>query len=161
MKRICLVWAVLAIAVCFGCKKSTTVTGPSGEQTTVTKKGDKTEITVQGRDGEKVTIAGGERGVALPEGFPKDVPIYPGATVASSVKQAKQFTVMLKAGDGVAKVADHYAAKLKENGWEIETTVNMAEGRMFAAKKDNRTVSVMIVPEGGKAVATLTVAENE
>jgi len=161
MKRICLVGAVLAIAICFGCKKSTTVTGPSGERATVTNKGDNAEVTIEDRDGKKVTIKGGARGVALPEGFPKDVPIYPGATVASSVAQEKQFHITLKAGDDVAQVADHYAAKLKENGWKIEATVNVADAKMFSAKKDKRAVSVIVSPEGGKAIVAITVVENK
>ena len=137
MKRICLLGAVVAIAVCCGCKKSTTVTGPSGEQTTVTNKGDNVEVTIEDREGKKMTIKGRGRGTPLPEGFPKDVPIYPGAKVEHSFEfqQGKPLFVELEADDGVAQVAEHYKTKLQENGWEMQPGAARPAGESSSRKR--------------------------
>jgi hypothetical protein len=137
--------ALLSITA-WGCGgKTTTVTGPDGEKATVSQQGDNVEVTVRGKDGEKATYSSG-RSVALPEGFPKDVPLYPGAKVTMSGKQGEGMMVMLTSGDDVQKIAGFYEAKLKENGWEIETSANIGEGSMFAAKKEKRHLSVGINP---------------
>ena len=46
-----------------------------------------------------------------------------------------------------SKIHGFYEGKLKENGWEIETTANIGEGSMFAAKKEKRQLSVVINAE--------------
>ena len=121
-----------------------TATGPDGQKITGTQKGDKVEYTVDGTDGKKVAWSGGAAGVDLPEGFPKDVPLYPGATNTVSVKEGKSTSVVLKSNDESKKVRDFYASKLKENGWTIETAADIEQGSMFSAKKDKRRLSVVM-----------------
>jgi hypothetical protein len=84
------------------------------------------------------------KGVKLPDDFPKDVPLYPGATVSMSGRQKQGTMVMFTSGDDRRKIASFYEAKLKENGWKIETSANIGEGSMFGAKKEKRQLSVGI-----------------
>lgn len=130
-----------------GDKVEYTATGPDGQKVTGTQKGDKVEYTVDGPDGKKATWSSGTAGVALPEGFPKDVPLYPGATVAVAGKDGKTMTVLLKTKDGIEKSHNYYNAELKQKGWTIETSANFGEGAMFAAKKETRRLTVGINAE--------------
>jgi hypothetical protein len=148
MRHAAFLGIALTLIGSWGCGgKTTTVTGPDGEKVTVSQNGDKVEGTVIGPDGKKVTYSSGAAGVKMPEGFPKDVPLYPAATVFMSGKQGKEMTVMLKCSDDVQKVAGFYEGRLKENGWAIETTANIGEVSTFVAKKEKRQVTVVISAE--------------
>ena len=145
MNRPSIVLLLSASCLWIGCgRKSTTVTGPDGSKATVTQKGDGTEITITGDKGKTVRVAGSESGVALPEGFPKDVPVYAGAKVTTSMKSEDITTVVLTTTDPAKKVMDFYGEKLKANGWDIKTTMNTEEGGMVMATKGKSTCTVYI-----------------
>jgi hypothetical protein len=161
MKRIEVALLVLLVCLAVGCRKSTTVVAPDGSRATVTKKGDAVEVTVKGADGGTVRVAGGEGGVALPEGFPKDVPIYPGATVTTSATVENAMNAVLKTSDPVNKVAAFYKEKLKANGWESKAAMDMADGTMLSGKKENRTQTTMIARDGDNTMVTLSIATEK
>jgi hypothetical protein len=168
MSRVLVLLLALASCLWIGCgQKSKTVTGPDGSKATVTQKGDGTEVTVTGPEGETIRVAGSENGVALPEGFPDDVSIYPAAKVTTSAKSQATVnespvlqnttTVVLTTTDPAKKVLDFYGEKLKANGWNIETTVNSGDGGMVMATKDKRTCSAYIGRSGEQTTITLGV----
>ncbi len=151
----------LALATCLwlGCgRKAQTFTGPDGSKTTVTNKGNGVEFTVNGPDGESVHLAGSASGVALPDGFPSDVPIYPGAKVITSAKAKDTMTVVLTTEEPTAKVLQHYGEKLKDGGWNIEGTFNNADGGMVSAKKGARTCVAQASRNGSVTSITLAVS---
>jgi hypothetical protein len=126
----------------------------------VTESGKNTEVTVEGKDGAKVRLSSGGN-VSLPEGFPKDVPIYPGSTVTLSVSTKEGVQVGLKTADAPAKVADFYKAQLKSQGWEIETTLDSEQGSMLVGKKQKTTVTAMVNSDSGGTMIMLTVQREE
>ncbi len=143
-----------------GCGRGTTVTDAEGTQTTVTERGDGVEMTVTGEDGQTLKFAGDEAGVPLPDGFPSDVPIYAGATVVASMTLPGGMNVTLKTGDPQEKVRAYYETQLKANGWEVQATMNTADGAMLQTQKENRSVNVVI----GRDEATtihLTVTQQD
>ncbi|MCR4412295.1 MAG: hypothetical protein NUV77_07700 [Thermoguttaceae bacterium] len=143
MKHIATVLVLIAGCLVPGCRKSTTYKAEDGTRATVTERGKNTEVTIEGKDGAKVRLSSGGN-VALPEGFPKDVPIYPGSTVTLSVSTKDGAQVGLKTADPRAKVAEFYKAQLKSQGWEIETTLDSDQGAMLAGKKGKNTVAAMV-----------------
>lgn len=161
MKRLSVLLLVSASCLGVGCgQKSTTVTNPDGSKATVTQKGGSTEITVTGENGETVRVAGGGGSVALPEGFPQDVPIYPAAKVTTSGKTPETMSVVLATTDPAKKVLDFYNEKLKANTWNIQATVNTEEGGMVTAAKGKSTCSVHVGRGDGQTTVVLGVSET-
>ncbi|MFN7974357.1 MAG: hypothetical protein U0166_18745 [Acidobacteriota bacterium] len=134
--------------------------------------GGKVDIENLGKDGQKISVTDEKgqtavfSGNAVPESFPKDVPVYPGATPGYGVTATgdKGATVaVLNTTDDPAKVLTFYQAELPKNGWEIKTTVDSkAEGGMLLATKDTRQATVMIGKgsDAGASTISLTVAQG-
>ena len=121
----------------------------------------KSEKTYKTADGKvKVKMATGDKGVALPDNFPKDVPILKGATVKIAMTQGKQMVVHLLVSGSVADAAKYYTDELKGQGWEIETTMNMGESSMLSAKKDKRQCTVVAAKESDGTLVQLSVSQE-
>jgi hypothetical protein len=159
MKRI-LGCAAVVVCVACGCgKRTTTVTGPDGVKVTVDKSGGKVEIKGQGADGTIATFS--ESGVTLPDDFPKDLPLYPGAvpTLHTTVKNNR--SVMLKTTDAADKVAAFYKEKLKAEGWKIEAEFAIGDTASLSGTKDRRTLAVVVAHDGKGAQITLGLTTND
>jgi hypothetical protein len=157
MKQTACILLVFGIVACFGCKRSTTLTGPKGEKVTVTRDGAKVEGTAKGPHGEEVRWAAGEGGVALPDDFPKDVAIYPDAKPLASTSDKKHISVTLKTADPSEKVAAFYKDRLKADGWEIEQTMNMGAISMVHAAKGGRKATVSVNNDSDQTIVTIVV----
>lgn len=75
------------------------------------------------KTGTKVDIGSGK----LPDNFPKDFPLYPGAKVVSAMSgnesgKSNEFWLTMSTGDSVDKVAAFYKTKLASGKWTISTT---------------------------------------
>jgi len=161
MSRVCLAVLLASGLVAWsGCGQSKTVVDEEGNRTTLTEKGGNVEVTFEGKDGEKVRIAGGEGGVALPDGFPKDVPLYPGATPTVTNSNAEVTTVMLTTADAAAKVSAFYKEKLAAAGWTTKNTLDMPTGSMIVCSKGDRTLSVTLVSDDNQTMINLTLGKE-
>ena len=116
-------------------------------------------IKVSGKEGGKEFSyeASGKGGVALPKGFPDDVPRYPGATVLSSMSQGNEMNmVTFQTVDAPDRVYDFYGKKLRESGWEIVSELATPQMRMVSGKKKaDRQANITVV--GGDGKSTITV----
>ena len=160
MKRIGIVLLLTVGCLLLGCRKSTSYTGKDGTKATVTQSGKSTEVTVQGKDGTKVQVSEGGN-LALPDAFPKDVPVYPGATITTNVTVKDGMQVVFKTADPASKVATFYNDTLKSGGFEIEAAMNTEQGSMLTGKKGNRTVIVTTSRDSNGTIFTLMVHSEE
>ena len=158
-KQIVVVLTVL-VALAFGCgKEEKTYKTAEGE---VKIKQESGEATYEGTTKEgKFKVAVGDKGVALPDNFPKDVPILKGATVKVAVAQGKQMTVQLLMPGSIADVAKSYQDELKSRGWEIDATMNMGEASMLNAKKGNRQCAIVAGKDSNGTMVQLTVSGED
>ena len=101
-------WIALLVVVglCCGYGRSAIVRGTEGEKPTVGQVSTRAKTTVAGKR------------TALPEGFPKDVPVYPKATPLISTTIGTTVSVAMKTADSSAQVVAFYKEKLKRSGWE-------------------------------------------
>ena len=156
-KKLAIILVALA-AITFGCGKSSTYKTKDGE-VTVDKSAGKVTFEGTSKDG-KVTISTSKNGVALPDNFPKDVPIYKGAVVQVASTQGKtmmvHFTVDAAAGDALK----YYQDELKSQGWQIDSTMNMGEGSMLIAKKGDRQCSALVMKQDRGAMVQLSVTQQ-
>jgi len=78
----------------------------------------------------------------VPADFPSDVPIYPGATIGSSLTtKGLGVFATFESNDSVEAVISHYRAELGKSGWRVD---NAAEGGGLDGAKGDRSVQVRV-----------------
>ena len=78
----------------------------------------------------------------IPEGYPSDVPVYPGATPGSSMTMpGLGVFATFESNDPVDKIQSHYRGELGKNGWSV---VDSADGSGLDATKGSRSVQVRL-----------------
>jgi len=147
----------LLAGVAFGCGKSSTYQTRDGE-VTIDKKGGQVTFEGKSKQGD-VKVSANDRGVALPDDFPKDVPIYQGAVVKVASTQGKTMMVHMAVSASVADALKYYQDQLKDQGWEIQSTMNLGEGSMISAKKADRQCSAMVLKQDKGTIVQLTVTQ--
>ena len=146
------------LALSFGCSKSETHQSPDGN-IKVEQKGDTSKVEVTTKEG-KTFVTASDKGVAIPDTFPKDVPIPKGAVPKLTMSQGKAEMLHLHVPGTVADVLKAYQEMLKGEGWEIETTMNMGEGSMLQAKKPGRQCAAMVMKDDAGTLIQLTVTQE-
>lgn len=100
----------------------------------------------------------------LPSDFPKDVPVYPGATVESSVaanqEQGGGQYVGLQTTDALDAVVAWYKKEVAAQGWKIETDATVQGNLILGASKDTRELSLTVASSDGKVTISLVVAKK-
>jgi len=139
-----------------------TISGKDGAQD-VTYKADGDSFTMTTPEGTLTTSSG--KSAKVPDGFPKDVPIYPGAEVvsATSMAQMGMASVQLSTGDGVAKVAAYYKRELAAKGWNEVTAMSQGGAQameMLSCSKGETVATVMAVAEEGKTIISVTIGKQ-
>jgi hypothetical protein len=119
------------------------------------KNGEKFSITNK-KTGESMEIGEG----AIPVNFPKDFPLYPGATpkgtaVGSDQSAGKGFWLLLESGDSMSKVVSYYDEQLTAKGWTIEEQNTVGDGSTYAVKKEKLVGNIIISTD--KKVAKTTI----
>jgi hypothetical protein len=139
-----------------GCgKKTSRKTSVGG--LTVDQKGDVTSMEFKGKDGEPgMKAAASEKGVPLPDGFPKDVPLFKDAlvTMANTMGEMLQVKTTFKAP--LEEGMKFYEEKMKTEGWEV-SVMKMEGANMVTGKKGQRQCSVMFSTEDKVTVAVIMV----
>ena len=156
-KKLAIILVALA-AITFGCGKSSTYKTKDGE-VTVDKSAGKVTFANITKDG-KVTVTASKDGVALPDNFPKDVPIYKGAVVQVASTQGKTMMVHFTVDAAVADALKYYQDELKSQGWQIDSTMNMGQGSMLVAKKGDRQCSAVVMKQDKGAMVQLSVTQE-
>jgi hypothetical protein len=158
LNKLTLLLSVLTI-LGFGCGRSSTYQTKDGE-VKIEQKGNQATYEMTSKDG-KTKVTAGESGVALPDDFPKDVPIYKDATVKLSSTQGKSMIVHLATSAAIADCAKFYQDQLKEKGWEIEQTMNMGEATMMSAKKEKLKCTIQVMKNGKETMIQLIVEQEK
>lgn len=97
--------------------------------------------------------------VSLPEGFPADVPSYPGWKIETAASATGQgYLVSARSGDKMDKIARFYSDALKSKGWTSSATSQMADMHFMAFEKDGRAASVTLSANGKDTMVQLTAA---
>ena len=100
--------------------------------------GDGEKVSYKGKDFEFSYDAGGE----LPEGFPKDFPIYKGSKLlskwSSTAAENEGMSVVLETGDSVTKVSDYYKTELGKSGWTTTSTFSQDDSVVFSFEKGDK-----------------------
>ena len=80
-----------------------------------------------------------EEGGKLPDGYPSDLPIYPGAKLTSSWSttgdNSKGMSLIWGTNDSISQVADYYKKALEANGWKITASFSQQETSTYSFEK--------------------------
>lgn len=114
-----------------------------------------------GGDSKTVKIPGGgevSTSNKLPNDFPSDFPVYPGAKVVGSIKGDQKglqgFFVTWETGDQVDKVTAFYKKEFEKGPWKSESTLESGDTVILGAKKVGKTAALTI----GRADNKTTIA---
>jgi hypothetical protein len=143
---------------------ATLVFACGGDEETVAIEGG--EITIEA-EGEGVRISGEQEGVGaisgqfgekaeIPDGFPEDLPIYPGSEVVAGMLAGAGGMVTLQSGDDLEKVTAFYREKLVEEGWTLGPEMDMGAQRVLPIQKEGQNGAVQISREGDLTNIVLT-----
>ena len=100
----------------------------------------------------------GDKRFALPDEFPKDVPILKNATLKVAMSQGDRMVVHLYTTSSVGDAAKFYDTELKNHGWQIESASNAAEMSTVSARKGGTRCGVTIEREGKGTLVRLAVS---
>jgi len=102
-----------------------------------------------------------EEGGELPEGFPKDFPVYPGAKVVSSFTANTDgkdgMSVVWETGDSVEAVSGFYKSNLVANGWKVSATFEQGDSTTTSFEKEGWGGFMGITSTEGKTTISATV----
>ena len=117
-------------------------------------------VSISGENGNEAEIGSSK----IPDGFPKDVPIYPGAKVLASTSIDGNYSVALSTPDSKSQVEAYYKTTLANNGWVSENGSSSAEFGGFsslALVKDGSRVGVTIGESTDKNQTTVTISVSQ
>ncbi len=101
--------------------------------------------------------AQGGSNLAVPTGFPDDIPMYPQINiVAASQMPSQGFMLQGLTSDTVDQVAAFYVARMTAAGWTHESPQQAANMKVLPFKKDKRTASVNLIGAQGTTVQLTT-----
>lgn len=110
--------------------------------------------------GEEVTFKDEKTGgsmsfgenVKLPDDFPKEALLYPGAAVKGvtmSLKEGTTSWVMLETADDTTKVSDWYVKEAKDKGWTEDSNMNFDGTVMRTWSKNDETEKIGLTVSAG------------
>lgn len=93
----------------------------------------------------------------LPDGFPKDVPVYEPSTIRFSASLTKNsYNVTLSTNDSPEKVKEYYTRELKQEDWQEKPNSSVTFGAITTTTytKDNKELTVVITGSSDASKST-------
>lgn len=101
-----------------------------------------------GKNADEVSISTSTK---IPDNFRKDIPVYPGSKVTSSLvgdsrdsKQGPILAVTFESVDISEKVSKYFKTELEKNDWKIIASSNYGSSYTYSAEKDSVTIVIVI-----------------
>jgi hypothetical protein len=96
----------------------------------------------------------------IPDDFPKDFPIYPGASVTTSASQPGESAgnwLTLTSSDTVDQINAFYNSNLKANGWTANSNGSSNGVTSWTVSKGVRSGSVLIQRQNGESQTSIII----
>lgn len=126
----------------------------TGETVEVEEGGGK--VTVTSEEGEFSFEEGGE----LPDNFPEDFPIYPGAKLTSSwtaqAEEKEGISLVWETSDSMEEVSEYYKEELASSGWKVGFSTEAEDTITMGFEKGDSSGFLGITTEEGKTIVSLT-----
>jgi len=106
-----------------------------------------------------------KEGTSLPQNFPSDFPLYPGAKVENSLtgqQLGKEgFMVTLTSSDDWQKVSSFYKTNLPKKGWQVTASYESGDGGVITFSKGVTKGAVTIAEKEGKTTIGIALGESQ
>lgn len=121
------------------------------------------QMQIKGDNGAVTTV--GEN-ISLPDSFPKDVPVYPGAKITAvsvSTSGEKGAILNLRSTDDVSKVIQWYEDAMAKGGFKGTQTMDAGQTKFRTYENGNVAVSFVYIPEmaQGSQGTTVSISRSE
>lgn len=102
---------------------------------------------------------------SIPNGFPRDFPIYPNAKITSAWKSGEDkvqgFSLVLESSDKLESISSFYDSELASAGWNIENTSGSIQTKeinsvTLSFNKDASKGFIGLVENGGRVIISLS-----
>jgi hypothetical protein len=94
--------------------------------------------------------------MAVPKGFPADVPLYPGSDLKMAQKRSPvDFTVILATPDPAARAEEFYRRTMSEAGWKNTGEAGLEGRRYLRYEKAGEVVAISVDPEEERTVISI------
>ena len=118
-------------------------------------------MNIAGEEGAGRVVMGSA--AAIPDDFPKDVPLYPGMSLEMVMAMSEQhsFSIQASTQDALDKVAAHFQGEAGKKGWVEELSMNQGGDQpmsMLNYTKEGRVLNLMLVSDEGQTRISLTTA---
>ncbi|HZI83857.1 MAG TPA: hypothetical protein VFF44_08070 [Casimicrobiaceae bacterium] len=100
------------------------------------------------------------KSAALPDNFPRDLPILRDATLKLAMSQGDRMVVHLHTSRSISDAAKFYRAELASRGWKIQSTSSSAEMFIVSAKKGKTLCGVTIAKQAKGTLIRLAVSQD-
>jgi hypothetical protein len=127
------------------------------------------EVKIEG-DGDKVTYKGEDfefsydNGEGLPEGFPKDFPIYSNSKLiskwSSTAEGNEGMSVVMESQDSVEKISNFYKTEFTSKGWTVISTFSQDDSTVFSFEKDKIEGVLGITDAEDKVSISITIGNK-
>jgi hypothetical protein len=116
------------------------------------------KLTMETKEGSATYAVGGD--VKIPNDFPKDVFVYGGAKVLTSMTMPKGCHLTLQTKDSADKVINAYKREMTAANWKEESSMNQSGVSMLSYKKSERTAAVVVMTADNKTTIQLTISSD-
>lgn len=162
---------VLLLAFTFGCKKAAETASErlaekmieqsSGGKVDVDLKDGGTTI-VDKETGNTMTVDA--KGGKMPEGWPTNIPQYPGSNVTQSsvtdTEKGKSLSIILETQDAVEQVNEYYGKELKGAGFKKTTEMTKEGGVTVFYQSDKNVLTMTIFKENAKTLVSMALTPS-
>jgi hypothetical protein len=152
MRTAIIILPVLALSLVLGaCDAKKTAEDRATEQAAKAMGADKVDVSTNADGSKNVSISkdgttvqtGAD--IPLPDGFPKDVPSYPGWKIATAASAPGQgFMLQARSGDKMERIARFYSDRMTGEGWKNSGTTQMPEMHLLSFEKSGRQAAVVL-----------------
>jgi hypothetical protein len=162
---------VLLLAFTFGCKKAAqTASETIAEKAIEQGSGGKVDVDLKNggatitdkETGNTTTVDA--KGGKMPEGWPKNIPQYPGSKVtqssATDTEKGKSFSIILETQDAVDKVNEYYAKELKGAGFKKSTEMTRDDGVTVFYQSEKEVLTMTIFTDKSKTILSISLTPN-
>ncbi len=127
----------------------------------IDQSGESTEMTIEGENGETVTVNVNSKEV--PKNFPKDIYVIQGEIeAAGSVKTevGELLTLVIKPKSDIKQVKSDILKEMKSKGWVSTLNMDTDDNTMQMFTKGDQTATITITNDNGKSEVAYSVTIN-
>jgi hypothetical protein len=162
---------VILLALSVGCKKvGETASERLAEKMVEQSSGGKVDVDLKNggatitdkETGNTTTVDA--KGGKMPEGWPTNIPQYPGSKVtqssATDTEKGKSFSIILETQDAVDKVNEFYAKELKGAGFKKSTEMTRDDGVTVFYQSAKDVLTMTIFTDKSKTILSISLTPN-